>query len=76
VRVFKIKKEDLRLKVPADVLAKLEDMLWPRMNYLRDRLLDLHKMRNEIVKLDKMQAALPVTYKHMAIMYPNSTKSV
>ena len=33
-------------------------------------------MRNKIVKLDKMQAAQPLTYKHMAIMYPNSTKSV
>ena len=76
VRVFKIKKEDLKSKIPSDVLSKLEDMMWPRLNYLRDRLLNLHQTRSEIVKLDKMRAALPMTYKHMALMYPNSTKSV
>jgi len=62
VRVFKISKADLKSKVPTDVLSKLEDQLWPRLNYLRDRLLSLHMTRNEIVKLDKMQAAMPMTY--------------
>ena len=44
------------------------------MNYLRDRLLELHETRNEIVKMDRMSESLPQTFKHMAKMYPNSTK--
>ena len=62
--------------MPADVLSKLEHLLWPRLNSLRDRLLNLHQTRNEITKLDKMHAALPMTYKHMAKMFPNSNKTV
>ena len=42
VRVFKISIADMKSKVPSDVLSKLEDLLWPRLNYLRDRLLNLH----------------------------------
>ena len=42
---------------------------------MRDRLLDLHETRNEIIKLDKISSTLPVTQKHMTEMYPNSTKN-
>jgi hypothetical protein len=46
------------------------------MNYLRDRLLTIHETRTEIIRLDKMAQALPMTYHHMSEMYPNSTKSL
>lgn len=46
VRVYKISIADFKSKVPIDVLSKLEANLWPRLNYLRDRLLNLHQMRN------------------------------
>ena len=76
VRIYRISKSDLQVKLPADVLSKLEGLLWPRMNYLRDRLLDIHETRNEIANLDKMSSSLPLTHKHMATMYPNSTKNL
>ena len=76
VRVYKIPKTEMRTKVPPDVLTKLENAIWPRLNYMRDRLLELHETRTEIVGLDKMSSALPLTYKHMQEMYPNSTKSL
>ena len=74
VRIYRILKTELRAKCPPDVLKQLEKLLWPRMNYLRDRLLDLHETRNEIVKMDRMSEFLPQTFKHIAKMYPNSTK--
>ena len=46
------------------------------MNYIRDRLLEIHETRHEIVKMDRMSETLPQTYKHMAEMYPNSTKTL
>ena len=46
VRIYRISKVDLKAKVPPDVLKELEKLLWPRMNYLRDRLLDIHETRN------------------------------
>ena len=46
------------------------------MNYMRDRLLDLHEVRNEIVSMDKGSSSLPMTNKHIKSMYPNSTKSL
>ena len=75
VRVYRISKQDFRSRLPADVLTKLEQMLWPRMNYMRDRLLDLHETRTEIIKLDRISSTLPMTQKHMGEMYPNSTKN-
>ena len=75
VRVYRISKSDFKARLPMDVLTKMEKMLWPRMNYMRDRLLDLHETRNEIIKLDKISSTLPMTQKHMVDMYPNSTKS-
>jgi len=76
VRVYKIPKIDLKEKLPPEVLKKMEVLLWPRMNYLRDRLVDIHETRNEIAKMDKVSATLPLTHRHMAEMYPNSTKSL
>ena len=76
VRVYRIPKTDLKSKLPTDVLKKLEELLWPRMNYIRDRLLEIHETRHEIVKMDRMSETLPQTYKHMAEMYPNSTKTL
>ena len=49
----------MREKVPSDVLKKLENQLWPRLNYMRDRLVNIHETRNEIIKLDKMSESLP-----------------
>ena len=66
----------MKAKVPGDVLNKLEAAIWPRMNYMRDRLLEIHETRTEIVQMDKMSSTLPMTYKHMQEMYPNSTKSL
>jgi hypothetical protein len=76
VRVYRIPKIDLKEKLPPEVQRKMEILLWPRMNYLRDRLLDIHETRNEIAKMDSDSASLPLTYKHMAAMYPNSTKTL
>jgi len=61
VRVYRISKENFKKILPQDVLTKLEKMLWPRMNYMRDRLLDLHETRNEIIKLDKISSTLTLT---------------
>ena len=61
VRVYRILKEDLNTKLPADVLRKLELRLWPRLNYIRDRLFDIHETRNQIVKLDNISSTLPMT---------------
>ena len=49
VRVFRIPKAEMKAKVPGDVLNKLEAAIWPRMNYMRDRLLEIHETRTEIV---------------------------
>ena len=75
VLVYRISKENFKARLPQDVFTKMEKMLWPRMNYMRDRLLDLHETRNEIIKLDKISSTLPMTQKHMTEMYPNSTKN-
>ena len=75
VRVYRISKSDFKARLPMDVLTKMEKMLWPRMNYMRDRLLDLHETRNEIIKLDRISSSLPMTQKHVEDMYPNSTKN-
>ncbi len=54
VRVFRISVADFKQRIPADVQNLLEESLWQRMNYLRDRLLTIHETRTEIVRLDKM----------------------
>ena len=66
----------MKARVPADVLAKIEKLLWPRMNYMRDRLLEIHETRNEIISIDKLSASMPMTQKHIDKMYPNSTKNL
>ena len=76
VRIYRILKAELQTKLPAEVLKNLEKKLWPRLNYLRDRLLEIHETRSEIVKMDKISETLPETFKHMAEMYPNSTKNL
>ena len=38
-------------------------------------MLEIHETRNEIVKMDTISATLPETFKHMAELYPNSTKN-
>ena len=76
VRVYRISKEDLKARLPEKVLKNLENLLWPRLNHMRDRLLEIHETRTEIVNLDKISKTLPTTYKHMAEMYPNSTKAL
>lgn len=66
VRIFRILKSELLSKLPTEVLKNLENKLWPRLNYLRDRLLEIHETRSEIVKMDKISETLPETHKHMA----------
>lgn len=61
VRIYRIHKDEMKSKVPADVQNKLVKLLWPRMNYMRDRLLDLHEVRNEIIQIDKLSSSMPVT---------------
>ena len=56
VRIFRISKADMKSRIPSDVMHKLEKLLWPRMNYMRDRLLDLHEVRNEIISIDKLSS--------------------
>ena len=53
VRVLRVPVVDMRTKLPPDVLKKMERNLWPRMQYLKERLLEIHEARNYIASLDK-----------------------
>ena len=53
----------------------MEKSLWPRLNYLKERLLEIHDTRNHIASLDKNSSKLQETVNHIESIYPNSNKN-
>ena len=75
VKILRISRQDFVENVPSDVISKIEEKLWDKMKYLRERLMSIHDTKSEILKLDPATISLPNTVEHMVNMYPNSTKS-
>ena len=76
VKILRISTQDFLDNVPSDVIKKIEDKLWEKMKYLRERLITIHDTKNEILKLDPTTEFLPTTTNHITNLYPNSTKTL
>ena len=51
-KILRISTQDFLDNVPTDVVKKIEDKLWEKMKYLRDRLMQIHETKTEILKMD------------------------
>ena len=73
VKILRIASADFLENVPAEVINKIENKLWEKMRYLRDRLLTIHETKTQILTLDPCSAQMPATVNHITNMYPHST---
>jgi CRP-like cAMP-binding protein len=73
-KLLKIHVSDFTELVNEDVKSRMLKKTRKRINWLRNRMDELHEKRQEVITMNKLTKNLHETVAHLQYIYPNSTR--